>query len=202
MSEEEFNAEVADWREESLKEGSKVSVDVLKRKKVRGTQGTGDNEWYTPREWLIRARDVLGEIDVDPASNLKANAEVRAKKFFTAEEDGLKQEWIGRVWCNPPYSQPAIGFFAEKMVSEVQKGNTTEAIMLTHNYTDTKWFQHLMTKASAVCFTAGRVKFYNGDGEVAAPTQGQAFTYFGSNVEQFWEIFADYGTVLEIVNGS
>ena len=42
----------------------------------------------------------------DPASHPLAQARVRATQFFTQEDDGLKREWHGRVWLNPPYSQP------------------------------------------------------------------------------------------------
>ena len=74
-----------------------------------------------------------------------------------------------------PYAQPLIAQFVSKMCAERKAGRVTAAIMLTHNYTDTAWFQGAMTAADAICFTRGRVKFYELDGEIAAPTQGQAF---------------------------
>jgi hypothetical protein len=55
----------------------------LDEKKPRGTQGKGDNEWFTPVEYLELVRQVLGEIDLDPASTAKAQQRVQAKKFFT-----------------------------------------------------------------------------------------------------------------------
>lgn len=159
-------------------------------------QGTGENEWYTPPDIIEAAREVLGAFDLDPASNDTAQETVRAKKYFTQDDDGLTQEWHGCVWLNPPYSQPAITHFVEKLVAEYQSGRVTEAILLTHNYTDTSWFHTAASACTAVCFTRGRIAFLSPTGEKAAPTQGQAFTYFGDNVEKFREHFASLGFVL------
>lgn len=167
-------------------------------KVVRGTQGTGENEWYTPQEYLDLARSVMGEIDLDPASSAKANAIVKANKFFDEATNGLEQNWFGNVWLNPPYAQPAIAHFADKMVQQWQDERIDAAIMLTHNYTDTTWFQTLAHAAQAICFTRGRIKFYSPEGEVAAPTQGQAFFYFGKQVDRFCEYFAGTGFVVEV----
>lgn len=166
---------------------------------VRGTTGTGDNEWYTPVEHIERARRVLGTIDLDPASSDLANETVRADSIFDEEMDGLAREWHGNVWLNPPYAQPAIEHFARKTVSEWEAGRITAAIVLTHNYTDTIWFQLLAKSATALCFTKGRIKFYNPDGDIAAPTQGQAFFYFGKDAASFHEQFRDVGFVVEVL---
>lgn len=159
-------------------------------------QGTGDNEWYTPAEHIEAARAVMGDIDLDPASSALANETVRAARFFDIEADGLAQEWGGRVWMNPPYAQPWIMRFCEKLTEEAAAGRVIEAIALTHNYTDTGWFHLLAGKADAVCFTRGRISFLDPNGKRAAPTQGQAFTYIGPNVPEFVRQFRRFGLVM------
>lgn len=164
--------------------------------KTRGTTGTGENEWFTPELYIAMAREVMGEIDLDPATSKKAQKTVRAVKFFTKKDDGLKQKWEGRVWMNPPYSQPDIANFIAKLVEEVQSGNVTEAIALTHNYTDTAWGQQAGSIADAVCFHRSRIKFVRDNGEIAAPTQGQTFFYFGDQARVFFDMFSKVGYVL------
>jgi phage N-6-adenine-methyltransferase len=163
---------------------------------VRGTFGTGQNEWYTPEQYIACARAVLGQIDLDPASSDFANRTVRATKFFTLEDNGLAQAWGGRVWLNPPYAQPAIADFVKRLVKQVLLGNVSEAIMLTHNYTDTAWFHEAMSAVSAVCFTRGRIGFLSPEGAKAAPTQGQAFFYYGDHVKRFAEEFSSIGFIV------
>lgn len=154
---------------------------------------SGDNEWYTPSQYVEFARAVFGVIDLDPASNERAQKVVKATKYFDASTNGLAQKWSGRIWLNPPYSQPEIMQFIQKLIDELP--NIDEAILLTHNYTDTAWFHLAAKNAPAICFTRGRIKFYNQNGEGCAPTQGQAFFYYGKNKERFAEVFKEVGFI-------
>lgn len=173
-----------------------VKADILRAVKgVRGTKGTGDNEWYTPAEYVERVRRVLGEIDLDPASSESAQETVKAGSYFTQDVDGLGAEWDGRVFLNPPYAQPHVANFVGKLVDEYQAGRVSAAILLTHNYTDTTWFHEAASAASVICFTRGRIRFESLDGRLAAPTQGQAFFYFGDDEPSFRKEFADVGFV-------
>lgn len=163
-------------------------------------QGTGENEWYTPQEHIDAAYKVLGSIDLDPASSEIANQRVQAGRIFTIADDGLTKEWGGKVWMNPPYAQPHIANFIEKLASEYEAGRVTEAIALTHNYTDTQWFHRAALSCAAICFTRGRIGFLSPEGKRAAPTQGQAFFYYGSKVSDFIEAFCRIGFVVEVRN--
>ncbi len=189
---ERFEATVATAKERARRvcEFEKGSTEQ------RGASGTGENEWHTPEKYLALARKVLGDIDLDPASTALAQKTVQAGQYFTKKDDGLKQEWHGRVWLNPPYAQPAIAQFVAKIVDEWNARHLTAAIMLTHNYTDTVWFHQAAASADAICFTRGRIGFIDPHGTIAAPTQGQAFFYFGQEFSRFVAEFAGVGFIV------
>jgi ParB family chromosome partitioning protein len=163
---------------------------------------TGDFEWYTPAEYIAAAVRVMGGIDTDPASIATANETVGAAHFYTAEDDGLSQPWRGRVWMNPPYSQPLVARFGARLCEELAYGNVTEAIVLLNNCTETASFQQMARLAKAICFPAGRVKFYHPGGGLSAALQGQAFLYFGEHDRQFCAEFAPFGFVAVLPGGA
>jgi phage N-6-adenine-methyltransferase len=136
---------------------------------------------------------VLGEIDLDPASNEIAQRTVIATRYFTPEDDGLEQEWHGRVWLNPPYHRNLLPAFVEKLVQEVRADRVQAAIMLTNNSTDTHWFKQAAAFCQEICFTQGRVRFTRPGGKEVAPTQGQAFFYFGQERDRFAAVFSKIG---------
>lgn len=158
-------------------------------------EGTGENEWYTPSLYIEAARMALGAIDLDPATSVKANETVKAERIFTMKDNGLAQPWRGRVWLNPPYAQPYIGQFVEKLCTEFTGGNLQSAVLLTHNYTDTEWFHRAVKDCQLICFTRGRIAFESPSGEKAAPTQGQAFFYYGGDADAFRTHFSRFGFI-------
>jgi ParB family chromosome partitioning protein len=159
----------------------------------------GENEWYTPATIIEAARTTFqpNGITLDPATSPLAQQTVQADTYYTKDDDGLTKTWHGNIWLNPPYAQPLIGQFVEKLVTETSNGNVTQAIILVNNATDTKWGQKLLAASTAVCFTAGRIRFIDKEGKPSgAPLQGQMIVYLGNNPDTFTTNFTQFGTVL------
>lgn len=160
-------------------------------KKPHVSYNSGNNEWYTPKEIIDLAFDVMGTINLDPATSEIANQIVKAQKIYTKEDNGLLQKWHGNIFLNPPYSAKLITQFADKVIEE--RKNIKQAIILVNNATETKWFNKLISVSSAVCFPSARVKFYSPAGDRAQPLQGQAILYVGEKTQRFIQHFSSIG---------
>ena len=153
------------------------------------------DDWHTPAQYIEAAREVMGDIDLDPATCDTAQEVVQAGAFFTKEMEGLDRQWHGRVWLNPPYSMPSIAYFVAKVLDEYDQGHITEAIVLVNNSSDTKWFHRLLDRHPA-CFTTGRVQFWHPDYKTFATRQGQTFFYLGQKRDRFKDVFSQFGIVV------
>jgi DNA N-6-adenine-methyltransferase (Dam) len=120
-----------------------------------------NDEWLTPPE-IIKA---LGDFDLDPCSPVDRPWPT-ARKHFTVQDDGLSQEWRGRVWCNPPY-----GLQASQWLSRcADHGN---AIALIFGRTETKmFFDYVWPVATGILFIQGRIHFHYVDGRRAKANSG------------------------------
>ena len=157
-----------------------------------------DDVWYTPPHIIEAARKCMGGIDLDPASSAIGNGNVKAERYFDADQDGLIQTWHGRVWLSPPHGRKFVHRFVKKLLSE----DIEQAIVLTDNSTDTVYGQSLLKAASAVCFIAGRVRFIMFDRPPATPLQGQIICGIGTDVDRFAKAFRSIGGVFTILKRS
>ena len=161
-----------------------------------GKQRNNTEEWYTPSDVIDRVRAVLGDIDLDPASNPVANEVVKAKQIYTKDDDGLIQKWSGTVFLNPPFGSDKISQFVEKLVDEYQSGNVSEAILLTESLSLPKWFSKAIDACDAMFMTADRFYYWNDDNETQRGWSKGCLFYFGKNRQVFYDVFKDIGTIL------
>lgn len=116
--------------------------------------------WETPQD-LFEKYDAIYHFETDVCA-FPENA--KCKRFFTPEMDGLKQEWSGVCWCNPPYGRQ-IGKWVEKAVKSF-----ATVVMLLPARTDTKWFHNWCLPYGKIEFLRGRVKFVGCDNSAPFPS--------------------------------
>lgn len=191
--------------EETYERQRRQEAHIAEKQERKGTPAallsSDSNEWYTPPVYLEAVRAVLGTIDIDPASNAEANTIVQARAFYDTTANGLKRDWTGRVFLNPPYgkeegeSMSNQALWSARLISQYQQGITTEAILLVNAITDAGWFQPLWDYP--ICFTDHRIPFYRPGGEAGKqPVRGSVFVYFGANVAEFASVFRRFGAVV------
>jgi hypothetical protein len=111
----------------------------------------------------------LGRFDLD-VCGIKTHK--TADKIIELPEDGLYCDWSGRVWLNPPYSNPSP--WLEKMSIH------NNGIALVLNSTDTDWFhKYIFNQQSAILFMNGRPKFTRIDGSVFSIMRGVVLVAYG-----------------------
>ncbi len=176
-------------------------------------------EWYTPSPFVEGAREVMGGIDLDPASHEEANRTVKATRFFTAADDGLKQAWYGRVFLNPPGGLVAE-FWEHLIISGVP-----EAIWIGYSLEQLQTLQKFVVTPLhfPICITSKRIAFVENEAKKKArleeidaininrklrgeklrprnekggsPSHSNYVTYIGPNVQAFKDVFSKFGVV-------
>ncbi|QIW89269.1 adenine methyltransferase [Pseudomonas phage 8P] len=119
------------------------------------------DEWLTPPDIL----DALGSFDLDPCSPINRPWPTAAA-HYTILDDGLKQPWHGRVWCNPPY-----GLEAAKWLDRLADHGDGIALIFARTET-AMFFEHVWAKASALLFIRGRLHFHHVNGQRAKANGG------------------------------
>lgn len=174
---------------------------------TKALQSSLSNEWYTPLSLIEKVRMVLGEIDLDPASTLEVNRDIKASRIFTKENNGLAKRWDGKtVFCNPPggklNGKSLQEVFFMKMYSEWKLKHFDAGVMLCFNSAIIHSKSQAELLSLPVCFSRGRIKFekiINGNREaIKNPTHGNLIVLFPANESQvslFREQFKDVGIV-------
>ena len=127
-------------------------------------------EWATPQDFFDAANAEFGPFTVDVCATPQ-NA--KCAEFFTAEQDGLRQEWAPRrCWMNPPYGRE-IGGWMRKDYEESKRGATV--VCLVPARTDTAWW-HDYAAHGKIRFIRGRLKFGSGKANAPFPSALVVFT--------------------------
>ncbi len=220
--------QIADERRAAL-DGADAGRKKSKAKKGAPTPETNDededqddeaNEFtsddlFTPELYAAAVRDVLGHIELDPASCDEANEVVQAERIFTIEEDGLAQEWdCETLYLNPPYSRGNVDRFVARVLEAYDNGEIRRgAVLCVNASTGTSWFPPLFK--FPCCFVKGRIPFRKSKAmaeamEAKAKAEGKTvprngnydsvFVYLGRAPWDFVERFKEFGTIVTELN--
>ena len=120
------------------------------------------DEWLTPPNII----ESLGPFDLDPCAPINRPWDT-AKNHYTIKDDGLKKEWFGRVWLNPPYSHAIMWDWFDKLVSH------KNGVGLLFARTETRgFFNYIWHRADSLLFIRGRLRFYINDGSLPSGNAG------------------------------
>lgn len=115
-------------------------------------------EWYTPKH-IFEAMGLHFDMDVcSPGKDIVPW--ISADKHITPIDNGLRINWTGTVWMNPPYGMDTPSWM--KRLKEHHNG-----IGLVFARTDTNWFHNYAVFADAILFIARRVQFIKAEQAMA-----------------------------------
>jgi phage N-6-adenine-methyltransferase len=122
--------------------------------------GLINESWYTSNadNWGTPQK-LFDELNTEFGFTLDACADevnFKVSNYYTKEQDSLKQDWEGIVWCNPPYSR-ALKLWMAKVVEAWETGATV--VCLVPARTDTGWWHDYAMKATEIRFLRGRLRF-------------------------------------------
>lgn len=118
------------------------------------------DQWATPQAFFDRLNSVF-RFKTDVCA-LPENA--KCERFFSPDVDGLKQDWQGVCWMNPPYGRE-IGKWVEKAYRSAKENGATVVCLLPARV-DTRWWHDFCAKGEFF-FVKGRLKL--GDAKDSAP---------------------------------
>ena len=131
--------------------------------------------WATPQDFFDRW-DAIYHFTLDVCA-LPENA--KCERYFTPEQDALKQDWTGVCWMNPPYGR-GIGAWVRKAYESAQNGATVVCLLPAR--TDTAWW-HDYCMHGDITFVRGRLKF--GGSKNGAPFPSAVVVFDGRKYGRF-----------------
>lgn len=150
-----------------------------------GLMSSESPNWATPPGLFASLSLEYGPFDLDVCAE---EWNTKCTRFFTPRQDGLKQDWKGVCWMNPPYGNPeqpcrpvctkkkcrkrgwhaaeyipGIRDWVRKAKQESQRGATVVCLLPAR--TDTRWWhQNIEHDAHLKRFLQGRIRFLRRDG--------------------------------------
>lgn len=119
-------------------------------------------EWSTPQD-LFNELDKEFKFTVDVCAS---DDNAKCERYYTKSDNGLRHEWYGTCWMNPPYGRQ-VGLWIEKAYKASTQGVTVVCLLPAR--TDTRWFHDYCIKGE-LRWIRGRLRFGDGNGRATFPS--------------------------------
>lgn len=157
------------------------------------------DECYTPAPMMELWREVLGPIELDPASCEVANRTVQAARYYTKRDGGLTLPWRAKtVFLNPPFNNGVVNRWVRRLRAAYADAHITEAAgLLVNSAPGYGWWHELVTTMPCVVLDE-RLTFLKEDGTPYPDhhKKGQTVAYLGPDVRRFFAVFGARGLPL------
>lgn len=139
----------------------------------KGMFSTGQIEWETPAALFDKLDSEFGfTLDV-----CATQGNAKCARYYSTEQDGLRQAWSGVCWMNPPYGR-VISRWVKKAYESALSGATVVCLLPAR--TDTKWWHEYCMKGE-IRFIERRVKFVGGKSSAPFPSVVVIFQPLGEH---------------------
>jgi hypothetical protein len=195
----------------------------MTRTKTAARHSCDSPEWFTQRPLVEAAREVLGGIDLDPASHAEANRIIRARRYYDERANGLRRPWSGRVFLNPPGG--LVAEFWHRLIDAWEARQIIGAIWIGFSIEQLQTLQGYEVRsplAFPFCVPDRRIPFVESTAkrelrrrallvenrgrrregleikewkEAAAPSHANYVTYIGRAPARFARVFGAFGEV-------
>jgi hypothetical protein len=165
----------------------------------RGQFSSVSEDWWTHPEIVGLVHELYdGPPDLDPMSCAEANEIIQARKYYTAEMDGLKHLWYGKMILNPPWGGFLLNGVKRQAIQRLMDSypqSVQECVcILNANAVTTSWFAPLLQ--FPICLPPRRIAHLAPGRKEGAPNSGTVIVYVGTRVAQFSKVFSNLGAIM------
>jgi len=165
-------------------------------------------DWGTPQKYVDAVKEVFGGIiHLDPCSS-PFSIVGAVVEYMLPDYDGLSLFWnFPTIYVNPPYGNDVKrGSKIIDWMRKCEEANRvfqSEVIALVPVASNTAhWKKYVYGKATGICFLyETRLRFLiDGKDEGKGAPMSCAMIYWGKNYSRFFDVFIQYGAVVNIEN--
>lgn len=171
------------------------------------------DNWWTP-DWLVNlSKEVLGEIDLDPASSYESNLKIGAARFIDEKSNGLITPWNDNenepisVFLNPPGgkigNKSKAGFFWNTLMAYASADFISHAIFLAFSIEALQTTQINSSQpitSFPLCIPKKRIAFVDPINNARhSPSHSNAIAYIPGTKDEsqkFIDVFQDVGAIM------